>query len=159
MSPMRLPTTTVVCMAVVMTSAMWIYSSSADQNTGDFYGLEGFHSSLAEPTGMGLVIDSKTAKWAQFQEFVKEWRNQRGAVSSITEMSMLPSYQRIIAMGESVVPFLIAQLKSEGDEPDQWFWALRCLTDANPVNPKDQGDFQAMARAWIEWGEKQDYAG
>lgn len=106
-----------------------------------------------------LIIDSKAKQWAQFQELVKEWKAVRGATSSITEMSMLKPYQRIIAMGDGVVPLILAQLRSEGEEPDQWFWALRILTDVNPVKPEDQGDFLAMAKAWIEWGESNVYAG
>jgi len=62
-------------------------------------------------------------------------------------------------MGESAVPAILAQLKAEGDEPDQWFWALRMMTGENPVKPEDQGDFLAMARAWITWGEIKNYAG
>jgi hypothetical protein len=73
-------------------------------------------------------------------------------------MSMLEPYQMIIAMGQNVVPYIFAQLKAEGDEPDQWFWALRMITRANPVRPEDQGDFRAMAKAWLEWGARRELA-
>ncbi len=80
-------------------------------------------------------------------------------MSSITEMSMLPSYQKLVGMGEVAIPLLLAELKSEGDEPDQWFWALKAITGIDPVKPEDRGDFVGMARAWLKWGEDEGYAG
>ena len=72
---------------------------------------------------------------------------------------MLPAYQKIIGLGADAVPLILEELKIEGDEPDQWFWALRALAEDNPVAPEDQGDFLKMAQAWIRWGEGQGYAG
>jgi hypothetical protein len=94
----------------------------------------------------------------KFRALVRDWQRERGAMSSITEMAMLPSYQKIIGMGEAAVPLLISQLKSEGNEPDQWFWALMAITDANPVDAKDQGNFANMAQSWIKWAENVGYA-
>src|SRR5436309_1161421 len=92
------------------------------------------------PDNLDLFIDPHAEKWYKFQELVRQWRDERGAMSSITEMSILPAYQKIIGMGPPAIPLIIAQLKSEGDDPDQWFWALRAITDTNPVNAEDQGD-------------------
>jgi hypothetical protein len=79
-------------------------------------------------------------------------------MSSITEMSILPAYQKIIGMGEDAVPLILAELKSEGDDPDQWFWALIAITEENPVKPEDQGNFRKMAQAWFQWAEAEGYA-
>jgi len=114
------------------------------------------HPALAGPASPARAASSNRQR---FQALVKQWQSEKGASSSITEMSMLPAYQKIIGMGEDAIPLILAQLKSEGDEPDQWFWALRSITDANPVKPEDRGDFQAMARAWLIWGDKEGYAG
>ncbi len=100
------------------------------------------------------VVDSKIEKWTTFQSLVKQWRNERGARSSITETAMMPAYQKIVGMGETAVPLILAQLESEGYQPDQWFWALMAITGQNPVKPEDQGNFRKMARAWIEWGKE-----
>ena len=80
-------------------------------------------------------------------------------MSSITEMAMLPPYQSIIGMGEEAIPLILAQLKSEGDEPDQWFWALAAITGANPISAEDKGNFAKMAQAWFNWAEDAGYAG
>jgi hypothetical protein len=100
------------------------------------------------------IVDVKAEKWGRFQNLVKQWRDERGARSSITDSAMLPAYQKIIGMGHSAVPLILGQLKSEGDQPDQWFWALMAITGQNPVKSEDQGNFREMARAWIQWGEE-----
>jgi hypothetical protein len=99
------------------------------------------------------VMDSRTVTWLKFQGLIRSWREERGISSSITEAAMMPSYQKIIGMGETVVPLILRQLRSEGNEPDQWFWALRVITGANPIRPEDQGNFRKMADAWLKWGE------
>jgi hypothetical protein len=102
-----------------------------------------------------IVTDSAAENWLKFQALATQWRNERGSRSSISETVMMPAYQKIIGMGRTAVPLIIAQLRSEGDEPDQWFWALRAITDENPVQPADQGNFQKMAQAWLEWAENE----
>jgi hypothetical protein len=104
------------------------------------------------------VTDSGGDDWLKFQKLVTQWRIERGARSSITETVIMPAYQTIIGMGQSAVPLILAQLRSEGDDPDQWFWALQAITGENPVRPEDQGNFQKMAEAWLRWAERDVYA-
>jgi hypothetical protein len=78
-------------------------------------------------------------------------------MSSITDIATLPSYQKIIGLGEDAIPLILAELRQEGEEPDQWFWALRALTEVDPVSPADRGNVIKMAQAWIAWGENLGY--
>jgi hypothetical protein len=94
---------------------------------------------------------------ALFQALVDSWHIERGATSSITEMSMCRSYQRIVGMGPSAVPLILARLAEEGDEPDHWFWALRAITGADPVPENARGDVVQMAQAWLHWGRANGY--
>ena len=94
----------------------------------------------------------------KFRDLISAWHQERGAMSSITEMSSCPSYQSIIGMGDLATPLLLKQLRSEGDEPDQWFWALRAITQCNPVPEDEQGDYLKMAVRWIEWGKQNGHA-
>ncbi|MBI3645617.1 MAG: hypothetical protein HY233_06605 [Acidobacteriales bacterium] len=103
-------------------------------------------------------IESTSKDWVRFQKLATDWRNERGVMSSITQMSMLKPYQSIIGMGEKAIPLILAQLRSEGDDPDQWFWALAAIAQVNPVKPEEQGDFRAMARTWFDWAEEEGYA-
>src|ERR1700734_877594 len=49
-----------------------------------------------EPT---LIVDSEIKNWVKFQGLVDLWKQERGVMSSITEMSALRPYQTIIGMG------------------------------------------------------------
>jgi hypothetical protein len=111
------------------------------------------------PPVVSLPSDTHAAKWSRFQSLVKDWRDQRGVSSSITQMSLLSPYQGIIGMGDDAVPLIASQLKLEGDDPDHWFWALEAITGANPVKQEDRGDTVKMARSWIDWIESEGYAG
>jgi hypothetical protein len=86
-----------------------------------------------------------------FQELVRQWRIQRGTRSSTMEMVLCEAYQAIIGMGPTAIPLILAQMESEGDHPDQWFWALQVLTGFDPVREEDEGNFPRMARSWLDW--------
>ena len=91
------------------------------------------------------------------EKFVRlrdEWKSQRGPSSSTTKLVMHPAYQTIIGMGRDAIPFLLRELETN---VDNWFWALRSITEANPVPEEAQGDGQAMAKAWLAWGRDQGY--
>ena len=105
-----------------------------------------------------LATSPPAEDWLKFRQLVADWRQQRGAISSITEAALAPAYQAIIGMGPLAVPFILNQLASEGDEPDHWFWALKAITRANPVNDEDRGNLRRMARAWLEWAQLEGYA-
>jgi hypothetical protein len=75
-------------------------------------------------------------------------------MSNPAQMAMLRPYQRIIGMGAAAVPLLLEELQRE---PDQWFWALEAITEANPVPAEDAGKVRRMAQAWIDWGNQHGY--
>lgn len=96
-----------------------------------------------------------SSEWSRFQMLRQRWHQERGATSSITQMGNCPAYQSIIGMGPSVIPHILRQLESEGEEPDMWFWALKALTEGyDPVPDSNRGDFRAMAAAWLAWGHR-----
>ena len=92
----------------------------------------------------------------RFNSLVAKWQEERGVLSSITEIAMCPSYQRIIAMGKDAIPLILARLESEGDEPRMWFWALKVISGEDPVTDSDRGNFKAMATAWLRWDRERD---
>jgi hypothetical protein len=89
-----------------------------------------------------------------FLELAEQWRRETGMMSLITKMSMHPAYQRIIGMGQAVVPLILRELEQE---PDHWFWALQAITGANPVQSEQRGRLKQMAEAWIQWGRENGY--
>ena len=113
--------------------------------------------------GVILAFDEPAAiatpeDWRRFESLVAAWRQERGAMSSITDAATRPAYQSIIGMGPIAIPMILATLQAEGNEPDQWFWALKALTDVDPVDDEDRGNYRAMAASWINWGKRAGYA-
>jgi hypothetical protein len=114
----------------------------------------------ALPSTVSFIIDYTVSDWLKFRRFVDQWQNERGASSSITEMAACPAYQSIIGMGPAAIPLIIAQLRAEGDEPDQWFWALKAIAGGDdPVRDEDRGNYLRMAQSWFQWATNNGYAG
>jgi hypothetical protein len=91
------------------------------------------------------------------QKFIRlrdEWKAQRGHHSDTVSLVMHPAYQNIIGMGLDAVPLLLRELATS---PDRWFWALRAITEEDPVPVQDRGNSEAMTRAWLEWGKERGY--
>ena len=148
------PITVSPSIAVVQRAYDWFCAPTYKAETICYSGLGG--DAVGDQRNL-VVTDPLADEWLTFQRLAKQWRSQRGATSSITEAALCPAYQSIIGMGESVVPFILWQLRSEGEEPDQWFWALMAITKATPVRDEDRGDFVKMSQAWLEWGTREGY--
>lgn len=89
-----------------------------------------------------------------FLQLTEQWQRETGMLSVVSKISMHPAYQRIIGMGQPVVPLIMRELERE---PDHWFWALSAITGVNPVKPEQRGRLQEMAQAWIIWGQANGY--
>jgi len=113
--------------------------------------------STAETEPSERIIDPKTQNLAKFQVLARQWKSEHAAEATAAAMAALPSYQKIIGMGKDALPFILAELKSEGDAPDHWFWALAAISDENPVPSDSRGKLSEMAKAWLEWGQKEGH--
>ncbi len=87
----------------------------------------------------------------EFKKHEKKWKRDTQYSSSLTDKYLHPSYARIIGMGQPAVPLILRSLKQQ---PNDWFYALRAITGANPVRSADAGDMQKMSQAWLTWGRK-----
>jgi hypothetical protein len=138
--------------------------SQQNQPTGIF---------LEENTGIGddsniirrnfenLLVDyykPLSRQWAnpiiRFSNFKREWKESTPMFSSITEIVMHPSYQRIIGMGPTAIPMILLSMRQE---LDHWFWALSAITGENPVPEEHRGKIKKMTEAWLDWGQKNFY--
>lgn len=105
---------------------------------------------------MGLstsMTETESSIWPdaleqRFQRLARIWRKESAHLSSIREMALHPAYQQIVGMGPSTLPFLLRELEHK---PDHWFWALRAITQEDPVLPEHRGNVAEMARDWMEW--------
>jgi len=126
-------------------------------------------TSDVEPAGVSVASKSVHEQWRQAQrhfatpvtratvahrvsELAETWRQERGASSSFADLVLSPSYQRIIGLGPKAIPAILLELVNQ---PDHWFWALHAITGVNPIPDNAAGDFRAMTKAWIKWGEEQ----
>ena len=89
-----------------------------------------------------------------FDLLLHRWYQERGVTSSLSEMTMCPSYLKIIAMGSTALPLILNQLKREGDDPDHWFAALEAITGHDPISEDIYGDTVKMAAAWFNWADE-----
>ena len=105
-----------------------------------------------------LATEPPVEDWLTFQQLLSQWHRERGATSSTTDAALSPAYQSIIGMGDIAVRFILRQLESEGDDPDQWFWALTAITGANPERDEDRGNHARMAESWFGWAKNNGYA-
>ncbi|MCZ6918292.1 MAG: hypothetical protein O7I93_16070 [Gemmatimonadetes bacterium] len=90
----------------------------------------------------------------EFHELVTTWRENTQFQSSITAMVADRAYLHIVAMGTSVVPLILRELS---ERPDQWFWALSALTQADPVRQAHRGQIGKMRDDWLRWADAAGY--
>lgn len=85
-----------------------------------------------------------------FDRLALQWQVETmGPSSSLTDIVTSPAYLRIIALGWQAVPLILKKLERE---PDHWGVALDAITGASPVAESAEGDIEAIAHAWLEWG-------
>jgi hypothetical protein len=53
-------------------------------------------------------------------------------------------------MGEIAVPLILQELKHS---PDNWFVALKAITNADPVS--HEASFDQAVHDWLKWGQSQ----
>ncbi|OIP70474.1 MAG: hypothetical protein AUK48_13680 [Oscillatoriales cyanobacterium CG2_30_44_21] len=91
---------------------------------------------------------------AEFTNLASQWTQDVEGMSSTVEMVKHPAYQKIVSMGQVVVPLLLEDLRQN---PLYWLPALRQITNYNPVQPEQRGKIKQMAEAWLNWGKQQGY--
>lgn len=100
------------------------------------------------------AIKAESDPEANFRKWMQEWKNDRHATSCSIEIVMHPSYQRIISLGRTAIPWILSELQKD---VDHWFWALRVISGVDPVPAKSRGKTQEMAQAWLQWGRTQGH--
>ena len=83
---------------------------------------------------------------AAFNTLADEWEHNRSPGADIQQLTEHPAYQRIIAMGQPAVPWLLQRL---AEKPGHWFVALSAITGARPVPPESRGRIKEMTQAWL----------
>jgi hypothetical protein len=91
----------------------------------------------------------------KFNTLVTRWKNETRTSLLMTQKCTDPSYQRIIGMGQQIIPLLLKKVSEPSGE--DWVWALSAITDENPVKLEHRGIIDKIIEDWIKWGRSQGY--
>lgn len=104
-----------------------------------------------------LALDStrpasstRTSRRERFGQLAQQWRSDTQWLSSTTDIAMHPGYQAIIGMGRDALPLILEDL---GKNSGHWYWALKAISNEDPVPPSDRGAVKKMKEAWLRWGK------
>ncbi len=111
----------------------------------------GFSTSMTVETEWSSQPDTVTQEFHRLAEIVHE---ECTHLSSVREVVLHPAYQKIVGMGPSALPLILGELKHK---PGHWFWALRAITQEDPVLPDHQGAIAEMAQDWLNWARKKGW--
>ena len=102
-------------------------------------------------------MEIESAAWSmskrrreRFRQLTGQWRKATQWLSSTTDIAMHPAYQAIIGMGPEALPMILEDLRQNSGH---WYWALKAISNEDPVVPRDRGSIKKMKVAWLEWGE------
>ena len=90
----------------------------------------------------------------KFRELADKWKAETVHISSRTKLENHEAYQKIVGMGQVVIPLVLQELLND---PDWWFMALDALVDNPPTLEGAEGDLIKSSCAWIEWGKSNGY--
>jgi hypothetical protein len=105
-------------------------------------------SQLAIPCEVVSEVETR------FRALAEQWYMETMFVSTYLDKILHPAYQKILTLGEAAIPFILRELQ---DVPNDWFWALRIISNDDPVKPEQAGDMDAMAEAWLSWGREKGH--
>ncbi len=98
--------------------------------------------------------DTPTELRQQFEDLAASWRAETVGLSSPRAIAGHPAYERIIGLGEPVIPLILQDMKENGG---WWYPALRSLTGENPVPESAKGSPPLNDEAWLQWGLDNGY--
>lgn len=90
----------------------------------------------------------------KFKRLAENWRKDTEFLSSIHQIATHKDYQEIIGMGKDSVLLILQEMEQS---PDHWFWALRAITEVDPVTDDIRGNMSKMTEAWLNWGRINEY--
>ena len=102
----------------------------------------------------GDAADIEPADRERFRQLADQWEIETVFLSNSDRAAAHPAHREIVSMGERAVPLILERIRSQGGH---WFHALHAITNANPVQPADRGNVEAMQASWLEWGARSGY--
>lgn len=90
---------------------------------------------------------------AEFRTYAEKWYEEIKKENMLARMTGKASYLHIIGLEpkREVISLILNELKSK---PAPWFLALKILSKNNEVGKAHAGNFNLMARDWLDWGRE-----
>lgn len=96
--------------------------------------------------------DIKGQFFENFKHLAERWKEETASTPIASQKFDHPAYREIIGLGSDAIPLLLEELR---EKPNYyWFFALRKLTNADPVKPEHYGKLELMAQDWLEWAKE-----
>ena len=89
----------------------------------------------------------------RFNNLAETWERETEVASSINDIILHPAHMKIIGMGPIAVPLILERMQQTSG---LWFWALKYITDEDPVTEDIRGNIQEMRQAWLDWGQENE---
>jgi hypothetical protein len=144
------------------------YSHTQFSNTSrqfNIYGHKRGEAYLSKSGSVGRVL--RPVKWVyvkktapkpnksvgeQFIELAKNWKKETAIYSFVSKKITNTNYVNIIGLGvvygEPVIKLILQDLE-KGNE--FWHYALKKITDDNPVAKEDINNLSKVRAAWLSW--------
>lgn len=90
----------------------------------------------------------------QFQELAARWKRETALDSHLYDIVMNEDYQRIMASGSKMIPFILRDLARK---PAHWFWALHNLVPEGEDPAEGLTTIEEARQAWLRWGRDNGY--
>jgi len=101
-----------------------------------------------------IPVSRESIPYIRFHRLKEKWEAETAFLSSVSDIVMHPAYQQIIGMGPAAIPLILREVSIK---QGQWFWALKSITNADPVKPEHRGIVAEMSKAWLQWGKERGY--
>ena len=101
-----------------------------------------------------IPVSRESIPFIRFHRLKEKWDAETAFLSSVSDIVMHPAYQQIIGMGPAAIPFILREMSVK---QGQWFWALKSVTNEDPVKSEHRGIVAEMSRAWLQWGKKRGF--
>ena len=91
----------------------------------------------------------------EFCRIADSWQKATRHLSSPSDKYEHRDYQKIIEMGEEIIPVLL--LNTRSFRSTDWICALETITKENPVPVEHAGNTEMLRHYWLKWGEEKGY--
>ncbi len=88
---------------------------------------------------------------SRFRRLVTQWRAETYYLSSVAAKSKHPAFMEIVGMGESAVPWIIAELRNHRDF---LFVALHLIVKDGPMPVGSEGEPHKLIDEWLQWAKR-----